>query len=674
MNVFFAKKQMREIFRKIVPAVAVVILTICFVAGAMATRASARSDDGIKVLLSNPEKDEIANESGWKIAQYEYRTFMNDLSAFPVSFVYDGVKYNGFGNGFECVSSETVTENSKESTVTVLKHTSGFTVRLETALYLVYGAYEWTIRIENDTEEDTAVFTDFNSCDVSFAGTNPHLKGLLGDQYCQYYPYDYNLLLSNIYFSTNTGRSSEEYFPYFNLETDSGGALVALGWPGNWEADFCYGQKQTNIKMRQKNLRTYLKPGESLRSPLNVVVRYGVRDEDEAMNVWRRWYINCNMPRVNGELIEPQIVAGSSAYTDETVNATETILLNAIKTFARNGIRFDYWWMDAGWYVKPDNSKIGSWMEVGTWEIDQTRFPTKFKEISDYAASLGTKTILWFEPETIRVDLDTLVANCGFNAEWAIPDTSWGNAYLVDMANPEFREWLLNRVNTILREGNLSVYREDFNVRPADAWRRKDENNRVGIYENEYISGHFAYWDAILAANPGIYIDSCASGGNRNDVETMRRAVPLHVSDSAYGEYGAKQSMCYQLYKWLPYFGSPVNFAKFREPDVYDMRNCYYASMNMPYYFDLTDEGYQKIFDCMQEFRQVSKYLYSDYYPLTEYSRDETSYMGWEFFDKDLQEGYVQLFRREECEQDSYLLKFKGLSDDAIYLITDLTE
>jgi alpha-galactosidase len=36
--------------------------------------------------------------------------------------------------------------------------------------------------------------------------------------------------------------------------------------------------------------------------------------------------------------------------------------------------------------------------------------------------------------------------------------------------------------------------------------------------------------------NPQLRIDSCASGGRRNDLETMRRAVPLWRSD--YAEVG----------------------------------------------------------------------------------------------------------------------------------------
>ena len=45
------------------------------------------------------------------------------------------------------------------------------------------------------------------------------------------------------------------------------------------------------------------------------------------------------------------------------------------------------------------------------------------------------------------------------------------------------------------------------------------------------MEGYLAYWDELRRRHPDMLIDSCASGGRRNDLETMRRAVPLLRSD-----------------------------------------------------------------------------------------------------------------------------------------------
>ena len=55
---------------------------------------------------------------------------------------------------------------------------------------------------------------------------------------------------------------------------------------------------------------------------------------------------------------------------------------------------------------------------------------------------------------------------------------------------------------------------------------------------------------------PNLIIDSCASGGRRNDLETMRRAIALHPTDYNYGHLAAKQAFHSSLFQWLPCFGS----------------------------------------------------------------------------------------------------------------------
>ena len=72
--------------------------------------------------------------------------------------------------------------------------------------------------------------------------------------------------------------------------------------------------------------------------------------------------------------------------------------------------------------------------------------------------------------------------------------------------------------------------------------------------ENLHVQGYLQYWDDLLARNPGLWIDSCASGGRRNDLETMRRSVPLHYTDFGYGDHPVKLSFHHVLFEWLPYF------------------------------------------------------------------------------------------------------------------------
>ena len=72
--------------------------------------------------------------------------------------------------------------------------------------------------------------------------------------------------------------------------------------------------------------------------------------------------------------------------------------------------------------------------------------------------------------------------------------------------------------------------------------------------ENHHVQGYYDFWDGLLKENPGLYIDSCASGGRRNEYETMKRSVPFHYTDLAYGDHPVKESFTDHMFRWIPYF------------------------------------------------------------------------------------------------------------------------
>ena len=89
-------------------------------------------------------------------------------------------------------------------------------------------------------------------------------------------------------------------------------------------------------------------------------------------------------------------------------------------------------------------------------------------------------------------------------------------------------------------------------------WRANDAPDRQGITEIRHVTGYLAYWDELRRRHPDMLIDTCASGGRRNDLETLRRAVPLWRSDYGYDDPPAMQNLTYGLALWVPYFGTGI--------------------------------------------------------------------------------------------------------------------
>jgi alpha-galactosidase len=331
-----------------------------------------------------------------------------------------------------------------------------------------------------------------------------------------------------------------------------------------------------------------------------------------------------------------------------------------IDVLTREGIKIDYWWMDAGWYPCGDQ-----WWRTGTWQPDPQRFPHGLKAVSDYVHARGMKLIVWFEPERVT-EGSWLAQN---HPAWLLGGT------LLNLGNPEARQWLTDHVDRLLREQGIDLYRQDFNMDPLDLWRKNDAPQRQGITENLYVQSYLAYWDELRRRRPNLLIDSCASGGRRNDLETMRRAVPLLRSDyqafdgdPAYAP--GNQGHTYGLSSWFPYYGQGVYYTS--QQLVYCARSYMCPAFGIA--VDVRKPGidwdlYRRL---AGQWRQVAGRMLGDYYPLTPYSLQNDHWIAWQFDRPEEGDGMVQAFRRERNEENTRSFPLKGLDPAAHYEVVDM--
>ena len=231
----------------------------------------------------------------------------------------------------------------------------------------------------------------------------------------------------------------------------------------------------------------------------------------------------------------------------------------------------------------------------------------------------------------------------------------------------------------MVKSQGLDWYREDLNGgNYGTAWRKHDAPDRQGITENLYLQGHLAFWDELRRRHPHLHIDSCASGGRRNDLETMRRAVPLLRSDwsvmafkDAPLQREGNQSQTYGLSSWLPWQGAGVHFT-----DSYSVRSYYLTGFGMiiPGGWNKNAENRTGTIRGYTEARRIAPLLLGDYYPLTPYSLDKTSWIAWQFHRADLNEGVVQAFRRPEAANETLTLRLRGLDPERRYEIENFDD
>ena len=627
-----------------------------------------------------PEETDMTTEymteaetgAGTDVSVPAFDALMADLDAFPITFSYGGNAYKGFAGFTETGRTVTPLERGTRTDITLTHPDIPLTFTLETVVYPAESAYEYVVSVTNDGTNDSAVLSGLGF-EMTFPSEKPVLSGIGGDAGSTYTPYETDLARNRTVRKESTsGRPTHGNFPYFNLSTSEGcGSFIALGWPGTWEASFSYDRttKITTVGMGQRGFAAYLKPGETARTPRMAFVTYEGLSADEQTNAWRHYFINDVMRKIDGELT-PTTIGISTMSSGMTSNKVNLIL----SAYEKHGIPLESLWLDAGWYTGASGEAV-SWPSTGTLDMDRTRFPDGMSSIGKWCRDRDMLFLLWFEPENVRLDKAAFLrGQPGFKSEWLLDKTlvgTWLEGYLMNLGDPDCRAWVFDKVCKVIDESGINVYRTDFNNDPASAWASADGKDRKGMTENLYVQGYLALWDAIIEKYPYMMLDACASGGGRNDLESMKRAVPLHYSDWFDGngeDYDTKSRMTQALFSWFPYFKN----------QVYDLtldkiRMNYAPWSIMPVSspiakdakWDLLKQGYD-------EYQLVRGYFFADYYQLTPYTLDADRWNAWEFFDPAAGSGYASVWCGAKASKTTLQLCLKGLDPDVTYTVKDL--
>jgi len=787
----------------------------------------------------------------------------------PYSFVYGGRPSSELLRSWpRREPSEVLDASRTRRTVVATDPQTGLEVRCQSVEYQDFPVVEWTLYFRNTAAADSLLLEDVQALDVTWQRDGDreyvlhHAHGSRANR-SDYGPRETPLPPgATARFAGAGGRPTNVDWSYFNVQSGDEGTIVVVGWPGQWAGEFTRdGDRGLRIRAGQERVRVKLLPGEEIRSPL-MVLQFWRGDRLRAQNVWRRWMMAHAMPRPGGRLPPPQFVASSSRAYEEMIKADEQNQIMHIDRYLEEGLKLDYWWMDAGWYIQQQG-----WPQVGTWEVDPSRFPRGFRPISEHARARGVKILVWFEPERVMpgtwlyeqhpewllntspgqqnplagmrswssselggtdpcvsynpTDQTRTMANIQWApgrlsfhpgpqgeygaVRWTAPEAGeyevkstflaidqstttavyvlhggepvfsgwinlqglgrqavydgklavakgdtldfvvgWGNqthvcdstglevrvqdaagktfdaahefhaepdahspwsygwlksgsspdastfrvfdrpgrpgeggVRLLNLGHPAARQWLTDHVDRLLTEQGIDLYRQDFNMDPLAFWRAADETDREGITENKHVCGYLAYWDELRRRHPNMLIDSCASGGRRNDLETMRRSVPLWRSDYAYEPIG-HQCMTYGISLWLPYHGTgtvasvaaPYYGGGFTKVEPYAFWSNAAPSLGSGIDIRVREIDYAALRTLVGQWRQLSEFYYGDFYPLTPYTQDNRDWIAWQFNVSARGEAAVQVFRRGESSSEECRLKLHALEPEASYTIT----
>ena len=163
---------------------------------------------------------------------------------------------------------------------------SDLCVSVELTRFDDFPAFEWVLELTNEGSTDTPILSDLLALDLEIPAADSdeivlhHAKGS-SCEIDDFVPRADRLRSGGkLGIKPVGGRSSNGVLPFMNLQTETGGYVVGIGWSGQWVARFGRSADGVSISVGMEHLRTYLRPGETIRSPRILLIPWEGDDAD----------------------------------------------------------------------------------------------------------------------------------------------------------------------------------------------------------------------------------------------------------------------------------------------------------------------------------------------------------------------------------------------------------
>ncbi len=595
----------------------------------------------------------------------------------PFSLVYDGQPSSKFLSTWRrTLDTATVNGATRTMVLTLSDPKTLLEIRVACRVYTDTGAVDYTLHLTNRGQQDTPIIEQLKAVDVGVLlgwGPSPVLHRLRGSTCAadDWLPFDESLPPGKrIEFGAVNGRSSADS-PFFNVNWGSGGLIAAVGWSGQWRGSAEQGQdRRLRIQAGMERLRLKLRPGESIRSPRIMLLQWSGEDAWRGYNAFRRTMLNHIVPRIAGQPVTPPIAHLSTSFY-ELNNTTEANVLSHLESV--KGLGFELLWLDAYWTRDGFPAGMGHYGFPIERVEPRDRFPRGLKPIGQAVHQEGLRYLMWFEPE--RVHPGTALTK--EHPEWVISPSKDGGG-LFNLGIPAAREYMTRYLNTVIKEYGIDCLRIDYNIDPLPFWDHlnKQDANRVGIGEIRYVEGLYRMWDDILKANPHLFIDNCASGGRRIDLETCSRSIPLWRSDNTCDMLDGKletvdsaavknQIMSAGLNRYVPF-----SVVGQMGTTPYLFRSGFNAGIAFAQ--DCRPAGFprEQLRQAIAEGKRIRKYWFGDFFVLSDVTLNPKEWVVLQYHRPTENDGIILAFRRPASPYSAFDCEPRGIEPDAQYELT----
>ncbi len=600
------------------------------------------------------------------------------------SFTYDGIPFSWI----KCKTRAT-----DDALTYVLPDGLELTVKYE--FFPKYGIVKWTNYWFNPTDHESGLVADLSDCDITVPMRADAPRNRRNRQ-STWEPKTFILHTTNGAHardddhldipvrmwagehreeSCQGGRSGLHRAPFFDAVDGDGqnGILVAIGWTGQWKAQFDRGENDFRIRHGVQDVHMRLRPGERFRTASTTVMVY-TDGQANAHNRWRRYIREELAPFKKSNYERGDQCPFSAIFWGGVPSEALKRRWNAIWDAK---LPFNYCWIDAGWYepltYMTTNEQMANWPQIGSWKVSPFYHPEGYRDVVKELHDHDCKFLVWFEPERTRRDIADWTGYLYLNS----PEE---NNVLINLADDKVCDAVIEKIFGMVEELDLGCYRQDCNIIPLEYWRNADkreslEGERDGATEVHYINNLWRFWDTMLERRPSLLIDNCAGGGHRLDIEMMSRSVPLWRSDfqclwDCCPE--ANQNQNASAAWWYPYSG--IGFGP-TLGDTYLFRSAWTNGMTVRTWEHVDPEwevgAMGEDLDWARHhftlYNELRHFFSEDYYRLVPVSVENTTWSASQYHKPNDGTGMILAFRRAMCPADTIEVTLGGIEAGKTY-------
>ena len=186
----------------------------------------------------------------------------------------------------------------------------------------------------------------------------------------------------------------------------------------------------------------------------------------------------------------------------------------------------EVFFIDAGWYTPPGHES--DWYaRAGDWHVDTNRYPGGIDPIRNLVREKGMLFGLWMEAERIGQSTQIFQAH----PEWLATDYEGRPTNVLDLGQSEVAQWVGSEIARVIDQYHLDFFRLDYNVGHLQGG---GVTLREGYLENNYWR-YYETFDRIFSdlrkRFPDVIFETCASGGGRTDLGTVKHFSHTWVTD-----------------------------------------------------------------------------------------------------------------------------------------------